>query len=43
MIHLQVKGLLTGILQRAHVEDVKVLKDVTGYLMPGSLTLIVGM
>lgn len=32
-----------GLLKRAPVENMTMLRDVTGYLMPGTLTLVVGM
>lgn len=40
---LQVKGLIGGFIKRPQVENMTLLKDVTGYLMPGTLTLVVGM
>lgn len=39
---VQVKGLLEGLFKRPAVEHMTLLRDVTGYLMPGTLTFVVG-
>uniref|UniRef100_A0A7I4CW03 ABC transporter domain-containing protein n=1 Tax=Physcomitrium patens TaxID=3218 RepID=A0A7I4CW03_PHYPA len=38
----KIKSLLGGPFTRLPVENMTLLKDVTGYLMPGTLTLVVG-
>jgi hypothetical protein len=38
----QVQGIVKSPLSRSHVEEMAMLKDVTGYIMPGTLTLIMG-
>jgi hypothetical protein len=38
----QVQGIVKSPISRSHVEEMALLKDVTGYIMPGTLTLIIG-
>ncbi|CAK9237031.1 unnamed protein product [Sphagnum troendelagicum] len=39
-LYHQVQGLVKSPLSKSHVEEMALLKDVTGYSMPGTLTLI---
>jgi ABC-type multidrug transport system ATPase subunit/ABC-type multidrug transport system permease subunit len=38
----KVQGIVKSPISRSHVEEMALLKDVTGYIMPGTLTLIMG-